>query len=166
MAKRLALGYAFASMVDAAMISGQFTEDSAAVLFLNLDTDIPKAKASNGSDNPTNTLKWEISNLSWIDEDSGLTYLEITSTLTAPILATDKITFHVEFTSSKHATLMTGSQLLRDGFECTLTKSITTNYWETAVKDLYVRGDAATATAVIDFNNSAEKGGQDWFVAA
>ena len=41
----------------------------------------------------------------------------------------------------------------------------TSEYFDTTVKDYYVRGDAKTAVAAIDLtNNSAEKNGQDWFV--
>ena len=46
-------------------------------------------------------LLWEIENLTWLDEDSGLSFMELTTTLTAPILATDTVTFHIEFKSDK-----------------------------------------------------------------
>lgn len=101
MAKRLALGIALATMADAAFISGKSDSSTSKILFSNLDSTIPKAKASNGQDNAANVLKWEISNLTWMDEDTGLSFMEITSTLTAPILSTDQIKFHVEFESSK-----------------------------------------------------------------
>ena len=84
-------------------------------------------------------MKWEIENLTWLDEDSGVSYMEITTTLTAPILATDVVTFHVEFTSDKQATLVPGSALVRDGFECQLKKDVSTSFWVTTVKDMYVR---------------------------
>ena len=79
-----------------------------------------------------------------------------------PILAADEITFHLEFTSGdKPGT----SQLHRDAMECSLKKQTTTNYWDTTVKDLYVRGDVeATAVSAEDFNNSVELDGKDWFV--
>ena len=85
-------------------------------------------------------MNWKIENVSWIDEDTAESYLEITNTLTAPILETDKITFHVEFTSSQQADLFKSStvSMLRDAFECTLTKDVTTDYWTTTVKDYYV----------------------------
>ena len=63
----------------------------------------------------TQELKWTISNLSYIDEDTGYEYLEVTNTLKMPILSTDEITFHVEF--YKDSTAPTEG-LFRDGFEC------------------------------------------------
>ena len=56
---------------------------------------------------------------------------------------------------------MSGSKLLRDGFECKLQKEVSTDYWKTTVKDVYVR---TTGTTVDDFGNSLENKGQDWFV--
>jgi|Transcript_37558 hypothetical protein len=94
--------------------------------------------------------------------------MEITTTLTAPILATDEVTFHVEFTSSKQSTLVAGSKLTRDGFECKLKKDVSTDYWTTTAKDLYVRPSAADASVdgavTEDFNNAIANDGKDWIV--
>ena len=76
------------------------------------------------------------------------------------ILSSDEITFHIEFTSDNKPA---GSQLYRDAMECSLKKQTTTNYWDTTVKDLYVRTTVDTA-AVEDYNNSVELDGKDWFV--
>ena len=77
------------------------------------------------------------------------------------IIAADYITFHVEFYTGSAPT----SGLWRDGFECSLTKQLTTEFWDTTTKDIYVRGDtAASATPADDFNNSVELDGQDWFL--
>lgn len=114
-------------------------------------------------------MKWEIENLTWLDEDSGVSYMEITTTLTAPILATDVVTFHVEFTSDKQATLVPGSALVRDGFECQLKKDVSTSFWVTTVKDMYVRKQKSPnqlldAAAAEDFNNAIANNGKDWSV--
>ena len=77
-----------------------------------------------------------------------------------PVLSSDVITFHVEFESSNKPA---GSALFRDAMECKVTKQTTTNYWDTTVKDMYVR-TTATTTALEDFNNSVELDGKDWFV--
>ena len=63
---------------------------------------------------------------------------------------------------------MPGSTLVRDGFECKLTKSVTSDYWTTAVSDLYVRPQTGEtndqATARTDFTGTAVLKGQNWFV--
>jgi len=64
-------------------------------------------------------LQWDIVNVSYIDEDTGFEYLEITNSLTMPILSTDNITFHVEYFEG---TTVPTSGLLRDGFECIVSK--------------------------------------------
>ena len=46
---------------------------------------------------------------------------------------------------------------------------MTTDYWETTVKDLYVRGVDANSVENApreDFNNQVENDGKDWFVFA
>lgn len=105
-------------------------------------------------------------NRSYIDEDTGYQFLQVTNTLTMPILSTDEITFHVEFYEGSGSAPTTG--LLRDGFECVINKEGTSSYWEVEPEDLYVRiadgGTADTALAATDFNNSVELDGQDWFV--
>lgn len=79
-----------------------------------------------------------------------------------PVVPSDTITFHIEFYEGDTAPT-TG--LFRDGFECSLSKQLTTDFWDTTTKDIYVRGtDVATATAADDFNNAVELNGQDWFV--
>ncbi len=124
-------------MANAGMVSGKSDATTTVKIFENIDTTTPKAKQTDGTTASTNELSWSISNLSWIDEDTAETYLEITNTLTAPILATDKITFHVEFTSSQQATLFPSStvSMKRDVFECSLEKDVTDNIWKTTVKD-------------------------------
>ena len=84
----------------AGLVSGKSDTTSTVKLLENSDSVSPKAKQRDGTAAPTNIV-WEISNLSWIDEDTADTYLEITNTLTMPILATDKVTFHVEFISNR-----------------------------------------------------------------
>ena len=106
---------------------------------------------------------WTILNRSYIDEDTGLEYLELINELTAPILAADFITFHIEFYQGDTGAVAPNENLFRDGFECSLTKQLTTDYWDTTTKDIYVRTTATTA-AVDDYNNSVELNGQDWFV--
>jgi len=86
--------------------------------------------------------------------------MEITNELTMPITSTDRITFHVEFYKGDTAPT---SGLFRDGFECTLEKQLTTDYWDTTTKDIYVRTTVDTA-AVDDYNNAVVLDGQDWFV--
>ena len=95
--------------------------------------------------------------------------MEITTTLEAPILATDVITFHVEFKSDKQATLVPGSALVRDGFECQLKKDVSTDYWITTAKDMYVRMTTSNnaqveAAPAEDFNNAIANNGKDWLV--
>ena len=152
------LGAAIAGLhVNAAIVPGVDTNKSGNVLlFQNDDTTTPKA-------NPSGTnLKWTILNWSYYDEDTGKEYLEIHNELTMPIIETDVITFHVEFYKADTDTpAPPSSGLLRDGFECSLTKQLTTKYWDTTTKDLYVRGSNDVAE---DFNNSVELDGQDWFV--
>lgn len=80
-----------------------------------------------------------------------------------PIIDTDFITFHVEFVNQAADVALPTDKLIRDGFECTLEKQLTTDYWDTTTKDIYVRTDADTA-AVDDYNNSVENDGQDYFV--
>ena len=98
---------------------------------------------------------WTIVNRSYIDEDTGYEYLELINELTAPILPDDYITFHIEFYEGDSAP---GDNLFRDGFECSLTKQLTTDYWDTTTKDIYVRTTETTA-AVDDYNNSVELNG-------
>ena len=94
--------------------------------------------------------------------------MEITTTLTAPILATDTVTFHVEFESDKQKTILKSSNLVRDGFECQLKKDVSTDYWITTAKDMYVRKQASPnetldAAVAEDFNNAIANNGKDWF---
>lgn len=100
-------------------------------MFSNKLTNFPNAKvASNAADISAGdtavgweTPKWTIKNISYVDEDTGLHYVEIINEVEMPIISTDTITFHVEFYTG-------GTQptegLWRDGFECTLTKQLTT----------------------------------------
>lgn len=80
--------------------------------------------------------------------------------LTAPILADDFITFHIEFYDggSDGLTAAPTANLFRDGFECSLTKQLTTDFWDTTTKDIYVRTSETTAP-VDDYNNSVELNG-------
>lgn len=82
-------------------MSGKTDATTKTYIFDNLDATTPMAKKADGTTASTNSFKWEVSNLSWVDEDSGDQYIEITNTLTAPILATDVIIFHMEFKSNK-----------------------------------------------------------------
>lgn len=112
----------------------------------------------------TSSPKWTIVNRSYVDEDTGYEYLEMINKLKMPIISTDYITFHIEFYSAEaNSGNAPTSGLFRDGFECSLTKQLTTQYWDTTTKDIYVR-DTATTAAVDDYNNSVELDGQDWFV--
>ena len=128
---------------------------------------------TDGVTDASENLNWKITNESYIDEDTDLSYMEITCELNMPITSTDYIKFHVEFYNksvTEWTTPTTG--LFRDGFECILEKQLTTDYWDTTTTDLYVRtstvDDAATtysnAVPVDDYNNSVELDGQDWFV--
>ena len=122
---------------------------------------------------PLETLKWTMENKGWRDLDTGYKYMEITSTLHSAarvIKTTDVITFHVEFTSASDTSR---AKMCRDGFEAQVSKSLTSDYWDVTVKDLYARAttgedcaDAAAADIVTaeDFNNAVENDGQDWFV--
>ena len=83
--------------------------------------------------------------------------------LEMPIVAADYITFHVEYFTGADPAVIPSDGLFRDGFECSLTKQLTTEFWDTTFKDIYVRGTAADAAAD-DFNNAVELDGQDWFV--
>ena len=73
-----------------------------------------------------------------------------------PVLASDVITFHVEFESTSNPRGST--TFYRDAMECKVTKQTTTNYWDTTVSDMYVRTTETTA-AVADFNNAVELDG-------
>lgn len=151
------------------MISGK--ETASAVIYSNTAAlaafaDISTAPLGPAAKDATetavaNNLKWEIVNLSYIDLDTNEEFIEITNTLTMPILATDDITFHVEFTSDNSD--LNGANLFRDAFECRLTRDVATGYWDVVATDYYVRGTAETAP-VADFNNSVENDGRDWFV--
>ncbi len=88
-------------LAHAGLVSGKTSTVTSIELIKNTDATTPKAKSTDGVTTNTNILNWKIENVSWIDEDTAESYLEITNTLTGPILATDKITFHVEFTSSQ-----------------------------------------------------------------
>ena len=85
----------------AKQVSGSSSSATKTTLFSNKASSYPNAKDSTGSAASPNVLLWEIENLTWLDEDSGLSYMELTTTLTAPILATDTVTFHIEFKSDK-----------------------------------------------------------------
>lgn len=91
----------------------------------------------------------------YVDEDTGYEYLEIINELEMPIISTDFITFHVEFYSGETEPT-TG--LFRDGFECTLDKQLTSDFWDTTTKDIYVRTTVNT-DAVDDYNNAVELDG-------
>ena len=146
--------------VQARILQGE--DVTKTTLFLNNSEVKDIASATDPATAETDTLKWVISNQSWIDEDTGYEYLELINTLSMPIISTDFITFHVEFTNSEAGANPT-DKLFRDGFECTLEKQLTTDYWDTTTKDIYVRTTKDTA-AVDDYNNSVENDGQDYFV--
>ena len=136
------------------------------VLFNNRETNkYPNAVDKDGTAISVAQPYWTIVNRSYIDEDTGYEYIELINKLTLPILADDFITFHIEFYdggSDGNASAPT-SNLFRDGFECSLTKQLTTDFWDTTTKDIYVRTTETTAP-VDDYNNSVELNGQDWFV--
>ena len=123
---------------------------SASDIYLNRK---PEAEDSAGKpiDN-SKSIKWEIQNQSWIDEDTGISYIEITNTLTANILATDIITFHVEFNTDEVS--LNSKGLVRDAFECKVAKQSTSSYWDVTPTDMYVRGTVEPVTAKPDFNNT------------
>ena len=126
-------------------------------------TDFPAATQTDGTAITVASPIWTILNRSYIDEDTGNEYLELINELTADILPTDYITFHIEFYDDSNSGTAPTENLFRDGFECSLTKQLTTVYWDTTTKDIYVRG-TVTTDAVDDYNNSVESNGQDWFV--
>ena len=70
-----------------------------------------------------------------------------------PILATDKITFHVEFNNA----LDPDTGLLRDAFECSMEKQLTSSYWDVKATDKYFRKEADGT--LDDYNNSVELDG-------
>jgi len=121
MIQKLAYSSGFlAACAKAEILSGKVTEG--ATMLYSLDERVkatsttwvyPGAVGPDGTTTPSNSIKWEIKNLSYVDEDTGFSYIEITNTLTAPILSTDDITFHVEFTESTFS-----GGLIRDAFEC------------------------------------------------
>ena len=124
----------------------------------------PSAKKTDGTTAKAspNTMSWTIKTQSYYDEDLGESYVDFINELTMPILDTDVITFHIEFSSNKNPGT---SSLLRDGFDCVLTKDSSSKYWITSDPvDYYVIGSIDTA-AVEDFNNSIPTDGQDWFVS-
>ena len=114
---------AIATVTQGAIIKGEST--SSATLFDNLATRSqsspagPTAKQQDETSDPSRQITWKIKNQSWIDEDTGKSYVELTNTFTAPINADDEITFHVEFTTSQTDD---AGALLRDGFECSMSK--------------------------------------------
>lgn len=61
---------------------------------------------------------------------------------------------------------MPNSTLVRDGFECALTKETASDYWKTTVKDIYVRNSAGGAenAPADDYNNAIANDGKDWIV--
>ncbi len=79
-----------------------------------------------------------------------------------PILATDRITFHLEFNDGTNDR----PNFKRDAFDCTVSKSVYDAYWETAdPKDYNVRERAdGTTTLMEDVQPSKKTGGQDWYV--
>lgn len=86
------------TLTEAAMITG--TDQAAITLFENLTS--VGAKKSNGANpdtNPDKTLKWTLKSQSYFDEDEGIHVMEWTNEVTMPILSTDEITFHIEFTN-------------------------------------------------------------------
>ena len=90
-----ALLCSFFSATEAAILAAPLLDAAKATLFYNRKSGKP------GADQSVPELKWEIQNQSYIDEDTDYSFIEITNTLTMPVLSTDTITFHVEFTSSK-----------------------------------------------------------------
>lgn len=153
-----------AAGVKAAMLAAPAETGNIGVLFSNIGT-TPNAKTSSGLNAVAaeSNLKWEIMNLGYIDEDTGDTFMEITTMLTTDISQTDVVTFHIEYTSS---TDNLRSKMCRDGFETTMSKSATTGYWDVTVTDLYARStdgtDCSTATDIVtsnDYNNAVENDG-------
>ena len=85
--------------------------------------------------------------------------MEWRNELTLPILATDVVTFHLEFDNGSPT-----ATFFRDGFDCSVSRNSYNSFWVTADPvDYYVRNDE-TSAAVVDFNNSVSNDGQDWFV--
>ena len=116
--QKLAWCSALVSSAQAKIIAA--TANNAGILFYNLnDSSYPNAKDEDGNA-LGNHLKWEIHNQSFIDEDTGYQYIEFTNTLRMPVLASDEITFHVEFTSADKPAGSTS--FYRDGMECKVTK--------------------------------------------
>ena len=91
----------WAPSAEARQVSGSSDSTSKVSLFYNKEAVNPAAKDSTGTASVSAELKWEVENLTWRDEDTAEDFMEITTTLTAPILSSDTITFHLEFTSSK-----------------------------------------------------------------
>ena len=134
---------------------------TAETMFKAKNTPYPNAVDSAGTAVTYEKPLWTIQNISYIDEDTGYQYVEIINEVEMPITAADYITFHVEFYTGASAPT---SGLFRDGFECSLTKQLTTEFWDTTTKDIYVRGADASAAPADDFNNSVELDGQDWIL--
>lgn len=154
-----------ADYASAITISGDST--GPVTLFYNkATTDFPYALETTGGANTNlSDFKWEISNTSFIDEDTGKQYMELTTELTMPIKADDVITFHVQY-SVDNAGITddpNAADVARDGFSCKMQKSATSSYWD--VVELldwhYITGADAE---IVDFNNQVTTDGQDWFV--
>ena len=129
-------------------------------MIYNKDTTSPKAKATDGTSEPAEILNWEVTFGGFYNEDTAEAVFEVRNKLTMPILASDSLIFHLEFYKGQTAPV---SGLLRDGFECEMSKQSNSNFWDTTVRDIYVRDDP-TGDAVSDFNNAKENNGQDWYV--
>ena len=92
-------------LAQAALIQGDSTsagtlfESTAARTVAVGDQAGPEAK-TDADATPSNVITWTLQNQSWFDEDTGYEYIEMTNTLTMPILSSDVITFHVEFTTT------------------------------------------------------------------
>ena len=62
-----------------------------------------------------------------------------------PILATDEITFHLEFYKGDAAPT---EGLFRDGFECIMSKDLTSSNWNVEGKDIFIRDTGVEPTGV------------------
>ena len=148
--------------LNASALSRTGADSPAVDLFYSLDTANPIAKNTAGTAIDTaDAVKWTIKTQSYFDEDLGEQYVDFINELTMPILATDIITFHVEFSSDRNA----DGTFFRDGFDCKLSKDSSSKYWITDDPVDYHVITSASNAAVVDFNNSIPTDGQDWYVS-
>ena len=122
----------------------------------------PDPNISSSSVAAANQVVWTIKTQSFYDEDKGTYFMDFINEVKMPILSTDIITFHVEYSSSDNTDDL---DLKRDGFDCVLSKDSASDYWVTEDPiDYHVR-TTDDAAAVEDFNNSAPLDGKNYFVS-